>query len=68
MNFINELKFPEDCQNINILMLGHICSGKSSFANTLKTVFRDNGNLADPAAVYGFNWRSVTRKVIRKEE
>lgn len=67
MRFINAFKLPENCQNINILMLGYISSGKSSFANTLKTVFRDNGNLADPATVYGANWKSVTRKVKRKE-
>ena len=44
-------------------MAGHIGSGKSSFANTLKTVFEDTGEIASPAATYGTHMSSVTRKV-----
>lgn len=49
-------------------MTGHIGSGKSSFANTLKTVFEDTGELSTAAATYGTHIGTGTRKVkeIRK--
>ena len=64
MKYINDFKMPDKCQNINLLMMGSINTGKSSFANTLKTAFRDNGNRADPAAVYGETHGSVTIQVL----
>lgn len=68
MTFINDLKLPDGCENINLLMTGYIGSGKSSFANTLKTVFQDTGEIASPAATYGPQVSSVTRKVKKIRE
>lgn len=63
MAFINDLELPDGCENINLLMTGYIGSGKSSFANTLKSVFNNTGEIASPAATYGITSSSVTRKV-----
>ncbi|XP_078339685.1 interferon-induced protein 44-like isoform X2 [Crassostrea virginica] len=61
--FIEDLRFPDDCQHINLFMTGHIGSGKSCFANTLKTVFEDTGEIASPAVTYGIDKKSETRKL-----
>ena len=68
MQFIDDLRIPDKCKSINLLMTGHIGSGKSSFANTLKTVFEDTGELSTAAATYGTHIGTGTRKVneIRK--
>lgn len=44
-------------------MIGHIGSGKSSFANTLKTVSEDTGEICNPAATYGTHMGSGTKRV-----
>lgn len=60
------MRFPDDCQHINLFMTGHIGSGKSCFANTLKTVFEDTGEIASPAVTYGIDKKSETRKVKKR--
>nr|XP_034307792.1 uncharacterized protein LOC117683086 [Crassostrea gigas] len=48
---INALAPLQQCQHINILLIGTMASGKSSLVNTFKTVLRDNGQIATIAAV-----------------
>ena len=55
---------PNNCQHINIMLIGSLSSGKSSFANTLKTALRVNCKQVDTTCVvHGKNYESVTSKV-----
>lgn len=46
---IRELAHPQHCKDINILVIGKLGSGKSALVNTLFTVLRNNGQLANLA-------------------
>lgn len=46
---IDRLVPPQECKNINILIMGGIATGKSSLVNTFLTVLRNNGQLATTA-------------------
>lgn len=54
------------CDAINLLVIGRIASGKSSYINTLKTVLRNSGKISTIQNVYGPNFGSSTKKVSRK--
>lgn len=52
---IRELVHPKHCKDINLLVIGKLGSGKSALVNTLFTVLRNNGqlaNLAPPSSPY----------------
>lgn len=51
---------PKQCQNINLLVIGNIGSGKSSLVNTLLTSIRDTGLIASIATTYPENFQSTT--------
>lgn len=46
---IRERVYPQHCEDINLLVIGNIGSGKSALVNTLFTVLRNNGQLANIA-------------------
>lgn len=46
---IRELVYPQHCTDINLLVIGKLGSGKSALVNTLFTVLRNNGQLANLA-------------------
>lgn len=60
LNNIKELVYPQHCRDINLLVIGNIGSGKSAFVNTLFTVLRNNGQLANIAPPSPQNKDSVT--------
>lgn len=60
---IESLALPDQCEAINLIVMGDAGSGKSSFVNTLKTVLRDNDHIANVAPSYGTNFPSTTRRV-----
>lgn len=53
---------PEPCNAINLMVMGNIGSGKSSFINTLFTVFRNNGQISTIASPHGINTPSTTKR------
>lgn len=53
---------PEPCKAINIMVMGNIGAGKSSFINTLFTVFRNNGQISTIASPHGINVSSTTKR------
>lgn len=57
---IEELVYPQHCKDINLLVIGHIGSGKSALVNTFFTVLRNNGQLAIIAPPSPQNKASVT--------
>lgn len=54
------------CDAINLMVIGRISSGKSSYINTLTTVFRDIGSISTIQSVYGQNVGTTTKKVSRQ--
>lgn len=52
LNKIYECSPPEPCQAINLMVIGDIGTGKSSFINTLITVFRNNGQQSTLASAH----------------
>lgn len=60
---IESLALPDQCEAINLIVMGDAGSGKSSFVNTLKTVLRDNDHIANVAPSYGTNFPSTTRRL-----
>lgn len=55
---------PKECRNVNILMIGNMSSGKSSFNNTLRTAIKKDCRYVDTTAVvYGQHHESVTSQV-----
>lgn len=60
---IKAIVLPDSCHAINLIVVGRKGSGKSSFVNTLLTVFRDNGQISTIAASYGVNVSCTTNKV-----
>lgn len=51
------------CDVINLVVIGQIYSGKSSYINTLTTVLRDSGRISTIQNVYGQNFGSTTTKL-----
>lgn len=51
------------CDAINLMVIGRISSGKSSYINTLTTVFRDIGSISTIQSVYGQNVGTTTKKL-----
>lgn len=60
---INTLAPPKECQTINIIVIGHKGSGKSSVINTLHTAIRNSDEISTATTVYGKNNPSTTSKV-----
>lgn len=58
---IESVKLSDKCESIKVLVVGDAGSGKSSFVNTLKTVFRNSDQIANVAPSYGTNYESTTR-------
>lgn len=56
---------PDPCQSINLIVVGREGSGKSSFVNTLFTVFRDNGQVSTKKTSYGVDFPCTINKVSR---
>lgn len=61
---ITALNPPQQCQNINVLVIGNLGSGKSSLVNTFLTSLRNSGQIANIATTYQANIQSTTCKVI----
>lgn len=61
---IGAIDSPVDA--INLMVIGKINSGKSSYINTLATVLRNSGQLCRIQNVYGPQYGSTTKKVSRK--
>lgn len=51
---------------INLMVIGRIHSGKSSYINTLSTVLRNSGQICTTQNVNGTNVGSTTKQVSRK--
>lgn len=62
---ISERSPPEPCKAINLMVIGTIGSGKSSFINTILTVFRESDHISTIASPHGINLDSTTRRVSR---
>lgn len=60
---IDSLVPPKECQAINIIVIGHKGSGKSSLVNTFTTVLRNSGQLSTISTAYGIGNPSTTSKV-----
>lgn len=60
---INEFSPPEPCKAINLMVIGTIGSGKSSFINTILTVFRNSDHICTTASPHGINLDSTTRRL-----
>lgn len=60
---IDSLVPPKECQTINIIVIGHKGSGKSSLVNTFTTVLRNSGQLSTISTAYGVGKPSTTSKV-----
>lgn len=57
-------ELPKEYRKVNILMIGNLSSGKSSFTNTLRTAMKENCRHIDTTAVvYGQHHESVTSQV-----
>lgn len=59
---ILDMSLPDPCKSINIMVMGNIGAGKSSFINTLFTVFRNNGHISTIASPHGINVSSTTKR------
>lgn len=59
---INTLAPPKECQTINIMVIGHKGSGKSSLINTFNTVLRNSGEISTATTVYPIYNPSTTSK------
>lgn len=62
---INALLPPEGCQTINIIVIGHKGSGKSSLINTFLTVLRNSGEISTITTAYGICNPSTTSKLFK---
>lgn len=60
---IDSLVPPKECQAINIIVIGHKGSGKSSLVNTFTTVLRNSGQLSTISTAYGIGNPSTTSKL-----
>lgn len=60
---ISERSPPEPCKAINLMVIGTIGSGKSSFINTILTVFRESDHISTIASPHGINLDSTTRRL-----
>ncbi|XP_078310080.1 interferon-induced protein 44-like [Crassostrea virginica] len=55
---------PEEISKVNIMMIGNMSSGKSSFTNTLRTALKkDCRHIDTTAVVYGQHHESVTSQL-----
>lgn len=59
---ILDISLPDPCKSINIMVMGNIGAGKSSFINTLFTVLRNNDHLSTIASPHGINISSTTKR------
>lgn len=59
---ILDISPPDPCKSINIMVMGKIGTGKSSFINTLFTVLRNNGQLSTIASPHGINVPTTTKR------
>lgn len=50
------------------MVMGNVGSGKSSFINTLFTVFRNNGQISTIASPHGINKSSTTKRVCETDK
>lgn len=64
LSSIRSLMPPDPCKAINLIVIGYAGSGKSSFVNTLNTVFRDSDQISTISASYGICQDSVTKKLL----
>lgn len=60
---ITALNPPQQCQNINVLVIGNLGSGKSSLVNTFLTSLRNTSQIANIATTYQANFESTTCKL-----
>lgn len=60
---IKKLGLTGECRTINLIVVGLMGSGKSSFVNTLKTVARNSGEIATLSIVHPKYHSSTTKKV-----
>lgn len=60
---ITALNPPQQCRNINVLVIGNLGSGKSSLVNTFLTSLRNSGQIANIATTYQANIESTTCKL-----
>lgn len=63
---INAYKPPNQCQAINLIVIGNYRSGKSSLVNTFHTVLRNSDQISTITAAYGPTFGSITKKVGHK--
>lgn len=60
---MSERSPPEPCQAINLMVIGTIGSGKSSFINTILTAFKKGPHISTIASPHGINLDSTTRRL-----
>lgn len=60
---IGALVPPKECKTINLIVIGHKGSGKSSLVNTFTAVLRNSGQLSTISTAYGIGNPSTTSKL-----